>query len=988
FTDVPHEINRSKMWILVFLCMLSLNITQAPVRGSSTQMYYATLIIDRSAINKTYESLQKFKANDSQVTISEIKMTTVGVTGNIHLDGDGFKGCLTVKSSESYRTCNDNLTNAIQREYSLIRGFDTLGSLEYSVGSVIVNFAMKFASAVDSQNLFERSITLGRTLSGSLTLETTGFVSLKVPSYSVPYNSSVSMECTTEEDLNAKPKWTLKRKDGDFLITNGSISTVSISPKNTTVSLKQVNELWEGEYVCLFVQEKNGTAINHRANATMDICLIPIIETSAEPAFPLCKKDSDIFLVTVKCKIKKSSENYTVTWNNDATPKDSTEEDDTQTYSAEKLIDCKRTSSSGSASPSVSCTFINQCNQTQTQHMMVSVIYVGDKYCVGDGDWGHTKANFTAQIKCHKQAGTRKRKCLHIGEGKWQEEVSECVEKKLYDVLESAKISDIGLGELSLNAAIVFERFKNVTKTSTLLGYANLDTSVTVLITMNEKLSNSSLTNQTAIDDFLLSSSHLLNKSLESSWNTTPPENPSSSTAERYMLSVEKLISKSNIIAKTRNENLEALACNVSSNCNISVFNTTVSLSDAENVKTTGFKHLENYLPCNNKSVPNSIVVSTTAENKSEVKISIDFQLTNPRPRNVELHCVFWNTTLNAWSTDGCKWEGNHNEGRCVCEHLSSFAILMSKEPLEVPGLNYVTYVALSVSVLSLISNLVIELIVWSDVVKTSTLYLRHIAHVNISLCLLIADLCFLASSDPKNISDLWCRTSVVLKHFCYLAMFFWMFCLSATLLHQAVFLFHKVSKKNYLRFSMVIGYFCPLLIVVITFLTNDGGIEGKYYSKDTCWLVYGGLFEGTIYTFIIPVGAIVFINVFSMLVVIMKLISHHTEIQQKTEISPEKEKAAAKTVMRSVILLTPIFGVTWIFGFAMLVLDLTSGPLAYAVHYIFTVANGFQGLFILLTTCFGDRMTREALRKYFNKKAPASSVSESSTTMQSKLKK
>ncbi|KAK5603297.1 hypothetical protein CRENBAI_010762 [Crenichthys baileyi] len=628
---------------------------------------------------------------------------------------------------------------------------------------------------------------------------------------------------------------------------------------------------------------------------------------------------------------------YTVTWNNDASPKAMTE--------------------------------------------------VGDEYCAREGDWGHTKAGFTAQIKCPKQAGTRTRKCSDTskGEGKWEKEVSGCVEKNLYDVLESAKISDIGLGELSLNAAIVFERFKNVTKTSTLAGYANINTSVTVLTTMSEKLSNSYLTNQTAIDGFLHSSSHLLNKSLESSWKKTPPENQSSSTAERYMLSVEELIKRADI-DKTRMENLEVFACNVSSNCSISVFNNTVSLSDAKNVKTAGFKYLENYLSYDNKSVPNSIVVSTTAENKSAVKISIDFQLTNPRPRNVELHCVFWNDTLGAWSTDGCKWESNH-EGRCVCEHLSSFAILMSKEALEVPGLNYITYVALSVSVLSLISNLVIELIVWSDVVKTSTLYLRHIAHMNISLCLLIADLSFLASSDPKTISDLWCRTSVVLKHFCYLAMFFWMFCLSATLLHQAVFLFHKVSKKNYLRFSMVIGYFCPLLIVVITFLTNDGGAEGKYYSKDTCWLVYGGLLEGTIYTFIIPVGAIVFINVFSMLVVIMKLISHHTEIQQKTEISPEKEKAAAKTVMRSVILLTPIFGVTWIFGFAILVLDLTSGPLAYAVHYTFTVANGFQGLFILLTTCFGDRMTREALRKYFNTKAPASSVSESSTTMESKLR-
>ncbi|MEQ2171068.1 hypothetical protein GOODEAATRI_006896 [Goodea atripinnis] len=241
----------------------------------------------------------------------------------------------------------------------------------------------------------------------------------------------------------------------------------------------------------------------------MDVCLKPIIQTSAEPTFPLCKRESDIFLVTVKCQIKKSSESYTVTWNNDATPKGSTEEDGTQTYSAEKLIDCKRTLSSGSASPNVSCTFTNQCNQTQTQHVMVSVIYVGDKYCVGEGDWGHTKASFTAQIKCHKQAGTRKRTCSHTGT--WEVEVSECVEKKLYDVLESAKISDIGLGELSLNAAIVFERFKNVTKTSTLPGYANLDTSVTVLTTMNEKLSNSSLTNQTAIDVSIKESETSLN---------------------------------------------------------------------------------------------------------------------------------------------------------------------------------------------------------------------------------------------------------------------------------------------------------------------------------------------------------------------------------------------------------------------------------------------------------------------------------------------
>uniref|UniRef100_A0A4W6DTJ6 G-protein coupled receptors family 2 profile 2 domain-containing protein n=1 Tax=Lates calcarifer TaxID=8187 RepID=A0A4W6DTJ6_LATCA len=278
------------------------------------------------------------------------------------------------------------------------------------------------------------------------------------------------------------------------------------------------------------------------------------------------------------------------------------------------------------------------------------------------------------------------------------------------------------------------------------------------------------------------------------------------------------------------------------------------------------------------------------------------------------MRCVYWDNKTRDWSSEGCRWEhssNNDTEGECICNHLSSFAILMAKYPVEIPGMNEITIVGLSISVLSLILSLLIELTVWSAVVKTHTLYLRHTAHVNISLCLLVADCCFLASSEPSELPLIWCQTFVVLKHFCYLAMFFWMLCLSITLLHQAVFLFHSVSKKNYLRFSLVLGYVCPLLIVTITFLTNKGGAEGAYFTHDTCWLVYSGLLQGSIHTFLIPVGIIVFVNVFSMLVVIMKLLNH----PKNADKSQENEKAAAKTVMRSVVLLTPIFGITWVFG-------------------------------------------------------------------------
>uniref|UniRef100_A0A8C4NYK3 Uncharacterized protein n=1 Tax=Dicentrarchus labrax TaxID=13489 RepID=A0A8C4NYK3_DICLA len=339
--------------------------------------------------------------------------------------------------------------------------------------------------------------------------------------------------------------------------------------------------------------------------------------------------------------------------------------------------------------------------------------------------------------------------------------------------------------------------------------------------------------------------------------------------------------------------------------------------------------------------IPNSIVVSTTADNqqRSPVSVTINFQLLKRRPRNVDIKCVYWDENIPGWSPEGCEWQGHYRETECVCQHLSSFAILMSKYPLNIPELTKITYAGLSISVICLVINLLIELTVWSAVVKTNTLYLRHTAHVNISLCLLIADCCFLASSEPKKISEIMCGVFVVLKHFCYLSMFFWMLCLSSILLHQAVFLFHNVSKKNYLRFSIVLGYVCPLLIVAVTLLVYKAGAEGHYFSHETCWLVYDGFMKGSIHTFIIPVGIIIFINIFSMVVVIMKLLDHPKGVDK----SHDKEKKAALTVMRSVVLLTPVFGLTWMFGFGVMLLDLTSGIMAYIVNYIFTLLNAFQ---------------------------------------------
>lgn len=393
------------------------------------------------------------------------------------------------------------------------------------------------------------------------------------------------------------------------------------------------------------------------------------------------------------------------------------------------------------------------------------------------------------------------------------------------------------------------------------------------------------------------------------------------------------------VTKKEKKPNVEVDVCNRVANCTNKVFNATVTLDDSDHgvVKTAGFQHLDRYLPHNDSAtIINSIVVSTTVERKQgDVNIKIEFELKYKRPRHVRIECVAWDNTSRHWSADGCTWEG---EGVCACKHLSSFAILMAKEPLDIPGIEEVTLAGLSVSVLSLFLCLAIQVIVWNTVVKSDNSYLLHIVHVNISICLLVGDCCFLASYKPP-ISTIWCKTVVVLKHFSYLSMFFWMLCLSCTLLHQTVFMFHRVSKKTYLKFSFFLGYMCPSLIVIITFISNNVGEEGVYYHEDTCWLVFVEAFQGSIHAFILPIGIIVFINVFSMLVVIMKLLMS----TKRWEVFNAKEKAGAKTIIRTVILLTPTFGVTWIFGFGVLLLDLTDGWIAYVFNYAFTLLNAFQ---------------------------------------------
>uniref|UniRef100_A0A8C5A2V4 G-protein coupled receptors family 2 profile 2 domain-containing protein n=1 Tax=Gadus morhua TaxID=8049 RepID=A0A8C5A2V4_GADMO len=271
------------------------------------------------------------------------------------------------------------------------------------------------------------------------------------------------------------------------------------------------------------------------------------------------------------------------------------------------------------------------------------------------------------------------------------------------------------------------------------------------------------------------------------------------------------------------------------------------------------------------------------------------------------------------------------NETVCECSHLTPFSALMSKTTLILPFLDELTYLGLGVSICALLLFLIIEALVWSAVVKSNLSHFRHTSLVNIAVSLLLADLCFLASSFPDKISENVCLVFTICQHLFFLTMFCWMLCLSVMLVHQLIFVFNPLRKRVFMFLSSIVGYIVPMLIVGSTYVYYKY-TGSDYRKKGTCWLTYEGLLRGSIHAFLLPVGVVVLTNLFSMCVVILTL--------TKTAVPDDNKSDAetAKSILKVMLFLTPAFGLTWILGFVI-----TQSGLMIFITYAFTILNSFQ---------------------------------------------
>ncbi|XP_043855467.1 adhesion G-protein coupled receptor F1 [Dromiciops gliroides] len=365
---------------------------------------------------------------------------------------------------------------------------------------------------------------------------------------------------------------------------------------------------------------------------------------------------------------------------------------------------------------------------------------------------------------------------------------------------------------------------------------------------------------------------------------------------------------------------------------------------------------LGSLLPSTSKrnAIVNGPVISAIIPNYSLNELfltfsKIDSNLSKP-------YCVFWDFRYFEWNEAGCQLlNETHDTVTCRCTHLTSFSMLMSPfvPPAIIPVVKWITYVGLSVSIVSLVLCLVIEAMFWKQVKKNQTSHSRHICMVNIALSLLIADIWFIiaATSDAQDNASGVCVAAVFFTHFFYLSLFFWMLALGILMVYRIVLVFHHMTMPTMMAIGFSLGYGCPLLISIITIAVTQP--SNTYRRRDVCWLNWSEDAKPLL-AFALPALTVIVVNLMVVLVILLKL--RRPTIGERLS---REDKVTAIRIGKTIVILIPLLGLTWGFGIGTMV-----DSQSVAWHIIFALLNAFQGFFIL---CFGmlfDHKVRQLLSK------------------------
>ncbi|XP_061080942.1 adhesion G-protein coupled receptor G7 [Conger conger] len=357
-------------------------------------------------------------------------------------------------------------------------------------------------------------------------------------------------------------------------------------------------------------------------------------------------------------------------------------------------------------------------------------------------------------------------------------------------------------------------------------------------------------------------------------------------------------------------------------------------------------------------------VISASMEDRELGLVEMRFKAT--RLSDAVLHdfaCVFWNYTVQDWSTQGC-WKDRKSNGGlgCTCNHTTNFAVLMSfrNKYRYAAELSWISILGCSLSITGVSITIIFHILTRKSRKANATLLLVSICSSLLAVYLLFLfgvnnaaptpekDNVLLLSDEHPERDRGGCTAVTALLQFFLLATFTW----NALYATQIFLMIHRPLLRRARPFTiaaLVTGWGLPAVIVAVTLgVTYRPQHPLGYRQEEFCWLAAldrekkCDLEKPMFWGFLLPVALLLLYN--SVITMYFMVVTCRKDPKLKST----RVKSPMKKVLSS-FSLSVILGLSWILGYLLMIGNETQNYIFSVVFCVFTSTQGLQ-IFILFT--------------------------------------
>ncbi|VDI67087.1 Hypothetical predicted protein [Mytilus galloprovincialis] len=595
--------------------------------------------------------------------------------------------------------------------------------------------------------------------------------------------------------------------------------------------------------------------------------------------------------------------------------------------------------------------------------------------------WEKTHPGITNEQSCPSgYIGLASRYCqLKDFRGMWREpNLVSCTRKVFASI--SDQLHNIQDGLQVDTLANVLEVFSNESKdilNSNKSTASDIRSGVEILRTASNIVSNreGNITTEET-DDFFTATDNILSSETDKSWKefyTKTGENKAgqmmsivSNVSDSVLKSLKKndprSIVRDNIVLEIGNVDIGDVRFpgNEIRNKTLSFQNKVVLLEKTitDSLKTNGtiqysavlYKTMSQLLPTSNNASQNivgsQVMAFSIPQGQILKKLSPPLQLhfETIESNLTKKICSFWNFDLpngGNWATDGCETAYmNDSVTECRCNHLTNFAVILSLEDITDEHheiMSTMSLVGCIISLICLFITVMVYSLEWKNLTSDKSVILMIMC-----VTLIVAYIAFLAGINKTDNKDA-CTAVALILHFLFLIVLFTM--LAEGVIHAVLVVAVFPQRRSINRILIPLIFGIPFGIVLISASVTK--LEG-YGTSKFCWLSRE---NGLIYAFFVPCLLVILSNFVITGLIMRKLFSTRATMSKS-----KKEKLISG--VRSIAILSPVFGLTWLFG----MFSFHKSTVVFS--YLFVIFNSLQGLFIFILHGIYNQNVKKSMKR------------------------